>query len=88
VTDGNLFYADEIRRVYDLIRTEKKNLFLSRPRRFGKTLSLHALNELFMAAESGSRIYGQAGPIARLTETSDHRLEPIDEIPPAPRSWN
>jgi hypothetical protein len=45
--DRNLLYADKTRHIYDLIKSEMKNFFLSRPRRFGKTLLLTTLNELF-----------------------------------------
>ncbi|MDR2199117.1 MAG: AAA family ATPase [Deltaproteobacteria bacterium] len=45
--DSNCLYADKTRYIYDLLKSSKKNYFLSRPRRFGKTLLLHTLNELF-----------------------------------------
>jgi hypothetical protein len=43
----NLLYADKTRYIYDLLKGPKKSFFLSRPRRFGKTLLLRTINELF-----------------------------------------
>ncbi|MDR2198243.1 MAG: AAA family ATPase [Deltaproteobacteria bacterium] len=47
IIDQNLLYADKTRYIYDLLKGPKKDFFLSRPRRFGKTLLLYTLNELF-----------------------------------------
>ncbi|MDR1870936.1 MAG: AAA family ATPase, partial [Deltaproteobacteria bacterium] len=47
IIDQNLFYADKTRYIYDLLQNSVQNYFLSRPRRFGKTLLLHTLAELF-----------------------------------------
>ncbi|MDR2141549.1 MAG: AAA family ATPase [Deltaproteobacteria bacterium] len=52
IIDDNLLYADKTRYIYELLRgSKKKSYFLSRPRRFGKTLLLFTLRELF----SGNR---------------------------------
>jgi hypothetical protein len=47
IIDQNLLYADKTKYVYELVRLPNRSFFLSRPRRFGKTLLLHTLNELF-----------------------------------------
>ncbi|MDR1578225.1 MAG: AAA family ATPase [Deltaproteobacteria bacterium] len=51
IREGNLLYADKTEYIYQLIKSSERNYFLSRPRRFSKTLLLHTLNELF----SGNR---------------------------------
>ncbi|MDR2141425.1 MAG: AAA family ATPase, partial [Deltaproteobacteria bacterium] len=47
IIDRNLLYADKTRDIYELVKSETRSFFLSRPRRFGKTLLLSALEELF-----------------------------------------
>ncbi|MDR2197984.1 MAG: AAA family ATPase [Deltaproteobacteria bacterium] len=47
IVDLNFLYADKTKFIYDLINGPSNSYFLSRPRRFGKTLLLHTLNELF-----------------------------------------
>jgi hypothetical protein len=47
IIDDNLLYADKTKYIYDLINSKRKAFFLSRPRRFGKTLLLRTLKELF-----------------------------------------
>jgi uncharacterized membrane-anchored protein YjiN (DUF445 family) len=47
IIDKNLLYADKTRFIYELLESSEKNYFLSRPRRFGKTLLLHTISELF-----------------------------------------
>ncbi|MDR2142382.1 MAG: AAA family ATPase, partial [Deltaproteobacteria bacterium] len=47
IIDDNLLYADKTRYVYNLVTSKERNYFLSRPRRFGKTLLLSVLEELF-----------------------------------------
>jgi hypothetical protein len=49
--DENYLYADKTEYIYKLLSSPKSEFFLSRPRKFGKTLLLHTLNELF----TGSR---------------------------------
>ncbi|MDR1050948.1 MAG: AAA family ATPase [Deltaproteobacteria bacterium] len=51
IVDDNYLYADKTKYVYELLRSPKRNYFLSRPRRFGKTLLLTTIQELF----SGNR---------------------------------
>jgi hypothetical protein len=47
IIDGNFLYADKTQYIYELLRSGKGDFFLSRPRRFGKTILLYTLNELF-----------------------------------------
>jgi predicted AAA+ superfamily ATPase len=47
IIDGDFFYADKTEYIYKLIDSKKKHFFLSRPRRFGKTLLINTLEELF-----------------------------------------
>jgi hypothetical protein len=47
IIDENLVYADKTKYIYDLLKSTKNNYFLSRPRRFGKTLLLSTIHELF-----------------------------------------
>jgi hypothetical protein len=42
-----LLYADKTKYIHALIESQEKNFFLSRPRRFGKTLLLDTIMELF-----------------------------------------
>jgi len=45
--EGNYLYIDKTRRIYELIKNTKGAYFLSRPRRFGKSLTLSTLEEIF-----------------------------------------
>ena len=47
IIKGGFLYADKTRYIYDLLDEGYKTYFLSRPRRFGKTLLLHTLDRLF-----------------------------------------
>jgi hypothetical protein len=47
IIDRNLLYADKTRYIYDLVKSETRNYFLFRPRRFGKTLLICTFEELF-----------------------------------------
>ncbi|MDR0621198.1 MAG: AAA family ATPase, partial [Deltaproteobacteria bacterium] len=51
IIDKGYLYADKTQYIYELLRSGSNAFFLSRPRRFGKTLLLHTFNELF----SGNR---------------------------------
>jgi hypothetical protein len=48
---GNYLYVDKTRHIYNLYATGDRFHFLSRPRRFGKSLFVSTLKELF----SGNR---------------------------------
>ncbi len=47
IIEGNFLYIDKTRYIYELIRPEKAVYFLSRPRRFGKSLLISTLYEIF-----------------------------------------
>lgn len=45
-------YVDKTERIYDLITGKNRRLFLSRPRRFGKTLLVDTLSEIFQGSRN------------------------------------
>jgi len=47
VIEGGYLYVDKTRSVYELVRESKGIYFLSRPRRFGKSLLVSTLEEIF-----------------------------------------
>ena len=47
LVDGGYLYIDKTRNIYELIKNTKGAYFLSRPRRFGKSLLLSVLDEIF-----------------------------------------
>jgi hypothetical protein len=51
IRKGKAIYVDKTQYIYDLCEPIDKGYFLSRPRRFGKSLTLDTINELF----SGNR---------------------------------
>ncbi len=51
IIEGNFLYIDKTKYIYDMIRPAKGYYFLSRPRRFGKSLLVSTLDEIF----SGNR---------------------------------
>ena len=47
VINGNAIYVDKTEYIYQICKPIDKGYFLSRPRRFGKSLTLDTINELF-----------------------------------------
>ena len=47
IIKGGYLYIDKTRHIYELVRNYKGVYFLSRPRRFGKSLMISTLSELF-----------------------------------------
>jgi hypothetical protein len=47
IRNGNFLYLDKTKWIYELIKNTKGVYFLSRPRRFGKSLTLSTLKEIF-----------------------------------------
>jgi len=45
--EGNYLYVDKTKQIYHLIQYSKGAYFLARPRRFGKSLTLSVLDEIF-----------------------------------------
>jgi hypothetical protein len=50
--EGGFLYVDKTQYIYELVRYGKGVYFLSRPRRFGKSLMVSTLEELFIAISS------------------------------------
>jgi Predicted AAA-ATPase/PD-(D/E)XK nuclease superfamily len=48
VRNGNCIYVDKTQYIYQLCSLPNRPYFLSRPRRFGKSLTLDTINELFL----------------------------------------
>jgi hypothetical protein len=46
IIDGDYLYIDKTQDIYELI-TNNSYIFLSRPRRFGKSLLVSTINEIF-----------------------------------------
>ncbi|HNI26912.1 MAG TPA: AAA family ATPase, partial [Leptospiraceae bacterium] len=46
--EGNYLYIDKTRSIYGLIKNSKGAYFLPRPRRFGKSLTLSTLEQIFL----------------------------------------
>lgn len=44
---GNFVYVDKTKLIYDLVKPERGVYFLSRPRRFGKSLLVSTLSSIF-----------------------------------------
>ena len=73
IIEGGFVYVDKTQYVYNLLN-ESKHTFLSRPRRFGKSLFLDTLNEVFSGDKElfkGLFIYGsdyifEKHPVLRL----------------------
>ncbi len=47
IIEGGFLYIDKTRYLYDLVRYSKGIYFLARPRRFGKSLTISTLEEIF-----------------------------------------
>jgi len=51
IVEGNFLYIDKTRYLYDLVKDQSGIYFLSRPRRFGKSLTVSTLQEIFRGSE-------------------------------------
>jgi hypothetical protein len=75
IIDQGLLYADKTGYAYELYKSTMRRFFLARPRRFGKTLSLSTLEELFAGNRArfeklwigGSDYEFPAHPVIRLS---------------------
>lgn len=47
IRNGNYLYVDKTRYIYEMVKDPKGVYFLARPRRFGKSLTLSTLKEIF-----------------------------------------
>ena len=83
VREDGCYYVDKTRHIRQLLQ-DGKHYFLSRPRRFGKSLFLDTLKELFEGSEGmfeGLAIHGEWDwsvryPVIRLTFGSGHFTRP------------
>jgi hypothetical protein len=50
--EDNYLYIDKTRQIYNLLQGSSRYFFLSRPRRFGKSLLLSTLKEIFLGEQS------------------------------------
>jgi hypothetical protein len=48
IIEGNYLYIDKTKFIYEMVKNPSGFFFLSRPRRFGKSLLLSTLNEIFL----------------------------------------
>ena len=72
--EGGFLYVDKTRDIYELVRWSKGIYFLSRPRRFGKSLLISTLDEIFQGNRKlfqglwidGSDYQWESYPIIRL----------------------
>ncbi|MBP7284153.1 MAG: ATP-binding protein [Leptospiraceae bacterium] len=63
LTEGNYLYIDKTQHIYQMIKNPSGAYFLSRPRRFGKSLTLSTLEEIFLGNKElfkGLWIYNSA----------------------------
>ncbi len=74
--EGNYIYVDKTKWIYELVKPYKGFYFLSRPRRFGKTLTISTLYHLFKGEKElfkGTYIYDKwafnTWPVIRLNLT-------------------
>jgi hypothetical protein len=51
IVQNNYLYVDKTEKIFDLVNNPKGVYFLSRPRRFGKSLLISTLNEIFEGEE-------------------------------------
>ena len=58
----NLLYADNTKYVHELLQYPGNQFFLSRPRRFGKTLLLDVIDSIFRRDRSDFKDYWIGGP--------------------------
>lgn len=87
IIHGGFLYVDKTRYIYELIRHSKGVYFMSRPRRFGKSLLLSTLDEIFQGNKElfqGLWLYDspyqwQKHPIIRL-DFSLHRIQTAEEL--------
>jgi hypothetical protein len=87
IVSGGYLYVDKTRHIYELIRYPKGAYFLSRPRRFGKSLLISTLDEIFQgnrALFKGLWLYDspyqwQQHPVIRI-DFSQHTTKSAEEL--------
>jgi hypothetical protein len=85
--EENNLYVDKTKYIYNLLNDNGKYFFLSRPRRFGKSLLISTLEEIFLGSQElfkGLYIYDKIEwkkyPIIRIDFTSLIYARGIDEF--------
>jgi len=68
---GGFLYVDKTRDIYRMI-TEGVAYFLSRPRRFGKSLLISTLEAIVQCIKSACRIISLDGQISGLNQNRKH----------------
>lgn len=84
---GGFVYVDKTRVIYELVRYNKGAYFLARPRRFGKSLLVSTLNELFRGQRelfqglwiTGSDYAWQPHPVVHI-DFSRYQIGSADEL--------
>mgnify|MGYP001245945494 CR=1 FL=1 len=84
---GGFVYVDKTRTIYELVRYNKGVNFLARPRRFGKSLLLSTLDELFRGNRASFRglwidssdYTWNAHPVVRI-DFSRFQVQSVDEL--------
>ncbi len=87
IVESGFLYVDKTHLLYELVRYGKGVYFLARPRRFGKSLLLSTLEEIFLGNKElfkGLWIYGsdyrwQAHPVIHL-DFSRYQVNSVDEL--------
>ncbi|WP_218673793.1 ATP-binding protein, partial [Candidatus Entotheonella palauensis] len=87
IIEGGFLYVDKTRYLYDLIRYRKGVYFLARPRRFGKSLMISTLDEIFQGNRDlfrGLWLYEsdydwQTYPVVRI-DFSRHQIRNVEEL--------
>ena len=55
--EGNYLYVDKTEYLWKLVRQPKSMFFFSRPRRFGKSLTLSTLKAIFQGEKNYLKVY-------------------------------
>jgi hypothetical protein len=88
--EGGFLYIDKTHHIYEMIRYSKGVYFLSRPRRFGKSLLISTLDEIFSGRRErfkGLWLYDspyqwQRHPVIRF-DFSRHSVNQAEQLEPA-----
>lgn len=87
IIEGGFLYVDKTRTIYDLVRYSKGVYFLARPRRFGKSLLISTLAEIFQGNKElfrGLWLYNsdynwQTYPVVRI-DFSRHAVKSAENL--------
>ena len=77
IIEGNYLYVDKTRQIYNMTHNQGKYVFLSRPRRFGKTLAMSMLSAFFDIRKDSRKLF-QGLKISQNKEKSYNYLFKID----------